>query len=137
MATNGMDIVSLGKAPIKVDIVFVHGLRGDKISTWTAANNIFWPSHLLPTDLPNARIMTWGYDSAVAHLKDFSSQNSIFGHADNLLMDVSAERKAKDEVIKYRRRLCPSTDRILETTTHYICWAQPGRPGHQTGISES
>jgi hypothetical protein len=132
-----MDIVSPGKAPIKVDIVFVHGLRGDKISTWTAANDIFWPSHLLPTDLPNARIMTWDYDSAVTHLNNFSSQNSIFGHADNLLMDLSTERKAKDQVIKYHYRLCPSTDHILETTTYYICRAQPGRPSHQTGTSES
>ena len=52
----------------KVDIVFVHGLNGNARKTWTAANNTFWPTDLLPVSLKSAhaRILTYGYNAQVA-----------------------------------------------------------------------
>ena len=47
--------------------------------------------------MPNARIMTWGYDSSVAKALEFSSQNSLFGHAENLLTDLANKRRREDE----------------------------------------
>jgi protein SERAC1 len=44
--------------------------------------------------------MTWGYDSSVAQTVELSSQNSLFGHAENLLTDLSSKRRGDDE---YRR----------------------------------
>lgn len=43
-----------------VDIVFVHGLFGHREFTWAGLQNksILWPRDLLPTDVPNARILT-------------------------------------------------------------------------------
>lgn len=41
--------------------------------------------------------MTWGYDSSVAQAFEFSSQNSLFGHADNLLTDLANKRRGEDE----------------------------------------
>lgn len=40
----------------------------------------------------------WGYDSRVANLRDFSSQNSILSHATNLLADIARKRQNDDEV---------------------------------------
>ena len=39
--------------------MFVHGLRGDRIDTWTK-DKVLWPQTLLAEDVPNARIMTVG-----------------------------------------------------------------------------
>jgi len=35
----------------------------------------------------------FGYDSSVAHLARATSQNSIFGHAENLLSSLKNERR--------------------------------------------
>ena len=45
-------------------IVFVHGLQGDSTGTW-ATSKVFWPKDLLPQDIPDARILTFGYDALV------------------------------------------------------------------------
>ncbi|MCJ1250247.1 hypothetical protein MMC30_007473 [Trapelia coarctata] len=53
---------------------------------------VFWPEDLLPTDCPNARIWTWGYDSHVTHFfNGATNQNNIFGHAKNLLFELNRE----------------------------------------------
>ncbi|KAK8061435.1 hypothetical protein PG994_007801 [Apiospora phragmitis] len=48
-----------------VDIVFIHGLSGDYISTWTHKNNVCWikDTNFLPHSFPAARIMSFKYDS--------------------------------------------------------------------------
>ncbi|KAI0384424.1 Alpha/Beta hydrolase protein [Hypomontagnella monticulosa] len=86
-----------GKAT--VDIVFVHGLGGDALKTWTR-ESCCWPRDLLKDDFPDARIMTWGYDSSVAKLQEPSSQTSIFDHAESLLNSVS---RARDGLNKKER----------------------------------
>jgi hypothetical protein len=54
---NGAIILSEGENPIDVDIVFVHGLAENRISTWEK-NGKVWPRDFLPDYLPNARIIT-------------------------------------------------------------------------------
>jgi hypothetical protein len=54
---NGAIILSEGEDPIAVDIVFVHGLAENRISTWEK-NGKVWPRDFLPDYLPNARIIT-------------------------------------------------------------------------------
>ncbi|KAI4157009.1 MAG: hypothetical protein LQ342_008553, partial [Letrouitia transgressa] len=53
-----------GKA--EADIVFVHGLRGDRESTWTK-DGVIWPQELLSKDVPKSRILSFGYDSRIVH----------------------------------------------------------------------
>ena len=146
---------------VKVQIVFVHGLRGHRIKTWTytpkqkkrtsrvhdsaqaldaAAQastdileessdgtssdhstektqlptpleasseqlskhysttlntpDVVWPSQLLPQKIPDAQIMTWGYDADIDHFMSFSSasQNSLYQNSINLLMDLESYR---------------------------------------------
>ncbi|KAK8074555.1 hypothetical protein PG997_009218 [Apiospora hydei] len=104
-----------------VDIIFVHGIQGHPVRTWSAngpeetttgglrkvrnwvkdglsskdhhatkkqPSAVFWPQDLLPEEVPQARIMTWGYDSMV--VKPFSPTNKVtlFGHAKNLMFTL-------------------------------------------------
>ena len=84
---------------IASSLVFVHGLRGDKIDTWKHGS-IVWPRDLLKEDVPNARIMTYGYDANVMNFFSNASQSSIFQHAINLLEDLQRKRRSQDEVIR-------------------------------------
>ncbi|KAK4948028.1 hypothetical protein LTR10_013082 [Elasticomyces elasticus] len=61
-------------------------------NTQPETGKIFWPHHFLVKDLPNARILTWGYDADVAKAFDFASQSSISQHASQLLSDLANER---------------------------------------------
>ncbi|KAK2729396.1 nb-arc and ankyrin domain protein [Colletotrichum kahawae] len=62
------------------------------MGTWSKGD-VCWPRDLLKNDISNCRIMTWGYDSSVANFFTQASRESIFGHADSLLSDVSMERR--------------------------------------------
>ena len=57
-------------------------------------NSVFWPFDLLRGDCPNARIITWGYNSVITKFFDGAvNQGSIFAHAKDLLFDLSRERR--------------------------------------------
>ncbi|MCJ1381753.1 hypothetical protein MMC17_004864 [Xylographa soralifera] len=71
-------VLAEGESPVSIDIIFVHGMLGDRKSTWTK-DNILWPRDLLPQQLKHARIMTWGYQS---------SSKSISNHGMQLLNDI-------------------------------------------------
>lgn len=61
-------------ADAKTDIVFVHGLGGDRIRTWTwegDGRKHLWPKDLLPQACPTARILSFGYNAAFAHFFPF------------------------------------------------------------------
>lgn len=96
-----------GKKEGGVDIIFVHGLRGSSIRTWSEGN-VCWPRDLLKEDIPNARVITWGYHSGVARLFRYTSLESVYGHAETLLEDISALRQ--DTV---RFGITPSINEIL------------------------
>lgn len=79
------------------DIVFVHGLHGDPIKSWSH-KSICWPRDLLKYDLESVRIMSWAYDAQIANWKSPTSQGSVFGNAETLLSDLSNERLFATEV---------------------------------------
>lgn len=75
-----------------VDICFVHGLTGNRRSTWTARGHTLpWPLQLLPTRLEGARVMTWGYDAYFVRAS-VAGINSLDEHAANLMADLADER---------------------------------------------
>jgi hypothetical protein len=51
-----------------------------------------WPELLLPSKVPNARVLTFGYDAYVAHLYGVVSQTTIGNHGMNLLNALTTFR---------------------------------------------
>ncbi|KAF2022898.1 tetratricopeptide repeat domain-containing protein [Setomelanomma holmii] len=88
---HGLQVVAEGTNPT-IDIVAVHGLNGHCEKTWTADNSINWLRDLLPHDLPNARVLSWGYD-ANTHSRSRVSCQYLFDHARTLVSDLCLERQ--------------------------------------------
>ncbi|KAJ5371988.1 hypothetical protein N7517_003994 [Penicillium concentricum] len=58
-----------------------------------ATTGVFWPGDLLKDDLPQARIMTFGYNTNVQQGYHAVNQGNIFSHARNLLYVLEAKRR--------------------------------------------
>lgn len=64
------------------------------------ALSVFWPADLLPIDCPQARIMTWGYDSKITKYMAASvNQNSIFSHSKDLMFSLQRMRVVKRPLV--------------------------------------
>ncbi|KAK3367665.1 hypothetical protein B0H63DRAFT_489599 [Podospora didyma] len=88
----GLDVIFNGDNPI-ADIVAVHGLNGHREGTWTAeASQANWLRDLLPADIPNARILSYGYNSRTHNAENLSLQ-SIYEHAITLVQDLCTYRR--------------------------------------------
>lgn len=79
-------------------MVFIHGLTGNRRSTWTEKQtNCFWPKEVLARDvLPPTRILSYGYDADVAHFWALSSQNRLNEHAGNLVNALAQLRNRSE-----------------------------------------
>lgn len=75
-----------------VDICFIHGLTGNRDSTWTAhGQSAPWPETLLPPEIGKARILTYGYDAYIVR-RSVASSNRLIDHATNFLNDLTTDR---------------------------------------------
>ncbi|TRX94521.1 hypothetical protein FHL15_004676 [Xylaria flabelliformis] len=109
---SGIKELYCPSAESTVDIVFIHGLTGDRERTWTAKNaSEPWPKTLLASKLPTARILTFGYDAYVADWKTVVSQNRIGNHSSNLLNSLAHYREEKEDTA-----LCKARER---TDSHF------------------
>jgi len=71
-------------------IVLGHGLDGDATKSWThSRTKKCWPKDFLPRDVPDARILTFGYNAVSAF---GSTTAGIVDHANGLLASLVAER---------------------------------------------
>ena len=58
----------------------------------------YWPATLLSCDVPNSRILSFGYDADVVNFWNPTSQNRIGNHASNMLGDLTRLREKSDTV---------------------------------------
>lgn len=75
-----------------INICFIHGLTGNRDSTWTALEQSTpWPTLLLPPKLPSTRLLTWGYNAYIMQAS-VASKNRLTDYATNLLIDLINDR---------------------------------------------
>jgi hypothetical protein len=104
-------------------IVFIHSITEGREKTWTAKNaSSPWPQTLLPTKIPDARILAFGYDPRVLVWFDTIQGHWIRDHASTLLVELSRYRERDDTVSA--KRYCYVDNRfthILERTPISVC----------------
>ena len=100
-----------------VDIIAVHGLGGHYKKTWTfkhlnanEGTSCNWLKYLLPQKVPNARIMSFGYNAAVTGSRSVSNI-SDFGL--QLLRWVLLQRSSKQEKCRPLIFVCHSLGGIV------------------------
>ncbi|KAI1455732.1 hypothetical protein F4805DRAFT_434676 [Annulohypoxylon moriforme] len=107
----------------------------------------YWPVDLLPEECPNARILTWGYDSWVTKSYAATSKNNLFGHAKDFMYEYERNRphgrgiifvahSLGGLIVKEVLRRCETSDEtqfqnILQSTQAVIFLGTPhrGSPG--------
>ena len=57
-----------------------------------AETTVLWPRDLLPNEVRDARIFTWGYDADIDGFGS-ASQSTIYQHAGSLLSDIADQRE--------------------------------------------
>ena len=79
----------------------MHGLNGHREKTWTFVDEkpkgkeFLWLKDFLPSKIPNARILTWGYDARTysqSHGESVSIQQ-LYDHGRDLVGDLDRERR--------------------------------------------
>ncbi|RYP53829.1 hypothetical protein DL768_001280 [Monosporascus sp. mg162] len=98
-----------GHAPLAVDIVMVHGLNGNRTTTWTQ-NGCLWPRDLLPEKISTARVLTFGYNADLAW--NYSTYG-IRDHATMLLTSLRDKRDEPDELDRPLIFVCHSLGGII------------------------
>ncbi|KAF8524260.1 hypothetical protein BU17DRAFT_6911, partial [Hysterangium stoloniferum] len=68
-------------------IVAIHGLDGHREESFTASNGISWLRDLLPPSIPNARILTYGYDASTSGQNRF--QQTLYDVANDLIASLA------------------------------------------------
>lgn len=94
MVSNRFPIDNVTTHPVHVDIVFVHGLTGNRYSTWThRLEHEPWPKVILPKEILSCRVLTFGYDAYPGRLGHRTSHNMLRDHAQNFVHDLTALRQ--------------------------------------------
>jgi hypothetical protein len=72
-------------------IVAVHGLDGEPTKTWTdPKTKAFWIKDYLPQDVPDARILNFGYNARAAF---GNTTAEVIDHAKDLLSSLLDKRE--------------------------------------------
>lgn len=97
----GLQVLYTPPNPL-IDVIFVHGLTGNSYKTWLEdKSGTYWPVHLLTKSVPEARIMTFGYDADVGKFLSPVSQNNLNDHALSLIGDLATLRDGDRSVRQY------------------------------------
>ncbi|KAL2056045.1 hypothetical protein ABVK25_003687 [Lepraria finkii] len=154
VSTLGLRIANPSQINAAIDIVFIHGLTGGRESTWTAKGAATcWPELLLPNDLPEARIIIYGYDADVVNFWSMASQNTVGDHGQKFVTSLANLRDStdtstrplvfvahsmggivcQDALLKSRGSADQHTQRILQQTQGIVFM---GTPHCGSGLAE-
>ena len=86
-----------------IDIIFIHGLNGDSARTWKHAKGVYWPIDLLPKDIPNARILSFGYNADVTKLFGNVGGGTLRDHASTFVTELGSFRACDPEPDRSRK----------------------------------
>jgi len=105
----GVKCLVEGQSPV-VDIVAIHGLDGDRELSWTAEGNKMWlrDPDMLPKDVENARILTYGYNAATWGAQAQLAAGTMHSLAEDLVT----------KVVNYRARTNSPEDRPIIFIAH-------------------
>ena len=80
-------------------IVFVHGLTGSRTTTWIYDEHTQpWPRAFLTAEIPNVRIMIFGYDADIVGMLKTAGSNTLRDHGKSLASDIATYRKLDNAV---------------------------------------
>ena len=100
----GVKVLHDGGPGASVDIVFVHGLTGNAYNTWLHKDpRVHWPSEFLRQDIPDARILSFGYDADIVNFWNPASNSRLSNHGENMV----------GELVRKRERTNTETRKIL------------------------
>ncbi|KAI0380177.1 hypothetical protein F5Y04DRAFT_257611 [Hypomontagnella monticulosa] len=116
-------------------------LNSSNGTTNSQSSKVFWPKELLPLDISNARIYTYGYNAdAIKGMFEAKNKNNIYQHA--LDMKAKLERLDNDEPMIFiahslggiivKDMLCQSTT-LQERTKLIIFLGTPHRGSEASG----
>ncbi|KAI1416004.1 hypothetical protein F5Y13DRAFT_186857 [Hypoxylon sp. FL1857] len=99
-STRGLNVIyepgSESDRPL-VDVLFIHGLTGDSFRTWYhSSSGVYWPRDFISKSLPDARVMTFGYDADVTNLFGAVGQGTLQSYAETLVAQLTALRRDED-----------------------------------------
>lgn len=79
-----------------------------------------WPGTLLPAELPEIRVLTFGYDAYVVDLGGVVSKNLIANHAMNLITALASYRE-KDDTVRELYSRFPKKANMASRTGGQLC----------------
>ena len=99
-----------GKSSKRLKSLFVSS-RSSKTSGGEAADqkstSTFWPRDLLAEQLPNVRLLTYGYDADPTQFFNSVNRMSLFNHATEMLTVIAGEREGHAVGTKYLSDIGP------------------------------
>lgn len=94
---NGFTPLNTPRNPIRADVVAVTGLAGHAFGSWAHDREHNWLRDYLPKDMPQLRVMTYGYDSQL--VAEESSRQELEMHA----QDFASRLEGVWEATNYTR----------------------------------
>lgn len=126
--------------------------RAENESVQLDAEVTYWPQDLLPQDIPNARILTYGYDAdVIGGLFKGASKNNITQHGRDLMLKL--EREVEDEPIIFvahslggilvkeglhwsKSHISPRYRQLHQCTRHVVFLGVPHRGSQMVNMGE-
>ncbi|KAI0195452.1 ribonuclease-like protein p/mrp subunit [Astrocystis sublimbata] len=100
--STGLEELYRGENPA-IDIIAVHGINGHPVNTFSAqgaSRTWLGDPEMLPQDIKDSRILTYGYPASVATVLGSPSSDRILQHAQTMIAELVADREYEESKCK-------------------------------------